>query len=35
MSTYVPEVGGSALSSRKQLVDRAAIQIVSMMEKGW
>jgi Lipopolysaccharide-assembly len=34
-ATYIPEVGGSVLAARKQLVDRAAIQIVSMMEKGW
>jgi hypothetical protein len=34
-ATYIPEVGGSLLAARKQLVDRAAIQIVSMMEKGW
>jgi hypothetical protein len=34
-ATYVPEVGGSLLAAQKQLVDRAAIQIVSMMEKGW
>jgi hypothetical protein len=34
-ATYVPEVGGTQLAAQKQLVDRAAIQIVSMMEKGW
>jgi hypothetical protein len=34
-ATYIPEVGGSLLAAQKQLVDRAAIQIVSMMEKGW
>jgi len=34
-STFVPELGGSLLAAQKQLVDRAAIQIVSLMEKGW
>ena len=34
-ATYVPELGGSQLAAQKQLVDRAAIQIVYMMEKGW
>jgi hypothetical protein len=34
-ATYIPELGGSNSAARKQLVDRAAVQIVSMMEKGW
>jgi hypothetical protein len=34
-TTYIPELGGSLVSAQKQLVDRTAIQIVSMMEKGW
>jgi hypothetical protein len=34
-ASYVPELGGTQLAAQKQLVDRAAIQIVSMMEKGW
>jgi hypothetical protein len=34
-ATYIPELGGSLLAAQKQLVDRTAIQIVSMMEKGW
>jgi hypothetical protein len=34
-ATYVPELGGSVTSAEKQLVDRLAIQIVSMMERPW
>jgi hypothetical protein len=34
-ATFIPEVGGSLLAAQKQLVDRTAIQIVSMMEKAW
>ena len=34
-ATFVPELGGSITSAQKQLVDRAAIQIVSMMERPW
>jgi hypothetical protein len=34
-ATYIPELGGSNASARQQLVNRAAIQIVSMMEKAW
>lgn len=30
---FVPELGGSVASAEKQLVDRLAVQIVSMMEK--
>lgn len=33
--SFVPEVGGSITSAFKENVDRAAIQIVSMMEKPW
>jgi hypothetical protein len=34
-ATFVPELGGSVASAEKQLVDRLAIQIVSMMERPW
>jgi hypothetical protein len=34
-ATFVPELGGTLVAAQKQLVDRTAIQIVSMMEKGW
>lgn len=34
-ATYVPELGGSVTSAEKQIVDRLAIQIVSMMERPW
>jgi hypothetical protein len=34
-ASFVPELGGSLLAAQKQLVDRTAIQIVSMMERGW
>jgi hypothetical protein len=34
-TTFVPELGGSITSAEKQLVDRLAIQIVSMMEQPW
>ena len=34
-ATFVPELGGSITTARKQLVDRTAIQIVSLMEKAW
>lgn len=30
---FIPELGGSVTSAEKQLVDRLAVQIVSMMEK--
>jgi hypothetical protein len=30
---FIPELGGSITSAEKQLVDRLAVQIVSMMEK--
>jgi len=30
---FVPELGGSVVSAEKQLIDRLAVQIVSMMEK--
>ncbi len=32
---FIPELGGSLAAAQRQLVDRTAIQIVSMMEKGW
>lgn len=34
-SNFVPELGGSLTTAEKQMVDRLAVQIVSMMEKGW
>jgi len=34
-ATFIPELGGSLLAAQKSLVDRTAIQIVSMMERGW
>lgn len=34
-ATFIPELGGSVTSAEKQLVDRLAIQIVSMMERPW
>jgi hypothetical protein len=34
-ATFIPELGGSVAAAQAQLVDRTAIQIVSMMEKGW
>lgn len=32
---FIPELGGSVTSAEKQLVDRLAVQIVSMMERSW
>jgi hypothetical protein len=32
---YIPEIGGTRLAANAALVNRTAIQIVSMMEKGW
>lgn len=32
MSNFVPELGGSITSSQKECCDRAAVQIISMME---
>ncbi len=32
---YIPELGGSRLAANAAMVNRTAIQIVSMMEKGW
>lgn len=34
-ATFIPELGGSITTARKQLVDRTATQIVSLMEQGW
>jgi hypothetical protein len=34
-ANFIPELGGSLAAANKQLVDRTAIQIVSMMEKSW
>jgi ribosomal protein L35AE/L33A len=35
MGTFIPELGGSMASAEKQMVDRLAVQIVSMMERPW
>jgi hypothetical protein len=35
VATYEPELGGSTQTAEKQVIDRVAVQIVSMMEKGW
>jgi len=35
VSSFIPEVGGSLTSAEKQMVDRMAVQIVSMMERPW
>ncbi|HEV3116019.1 MAG TPA: LPS assembly lipoprotein LptE [Gemmataceae bacterium] len=32
---FIPEIGGSLATAEKENVDRLAVQIVSMMEKGW
>jgi hypothetical protein len=32
---FVPEIGQSLTTAQKENVDRLAVQIVSMMEKGW
>ena len=32
---FIPELGSSITTARKQMVDRLAIKIVSMMEKPW
>lgn len=32
---FIPELGGSLTTAHKQLVDRTAVQIVSMMERPW
>jgi hypothetical protein len=34
-ATYHPELGGSTVSAEQQLINRMAIQVVSMMEKPW
>lgn len=34
-ANFIPELGGSLAAAQAQLVERTAIQIVSMMEKGW
>ena len=35
VSSFIPEVGGSLTTAEKQMVDRMAVQIVSMMERPW
>ena len=35
IATYEPELGGSNATAEQQLIDRAAVQIVNMMEKSW
>lgn len=34
-SNFIPELGGSLTSAEKQMIDRIAVQIVSMMERPW
>jgi hypothetical protein len=35
VANYEPELGGSNAVAQKVAIDRVAVQIVSMMEKGW
>jgi hypothetical protein len=35
VATFEPELGGSNATAEKQAIDRVAVQIVYMMEKGW
>ena len=35
VATYETELGGNNVTAEKQAIDRAAVQIVSMMEKPW
>lgn len=35
VATFEPELGGSNAAAEKQAIDRVAVQIVYMMEKGW
>jgi hypothetical protein len=35
MASFVPELGESLASAEKKMVDRLAVQVVSMMEKPW
>jgi hypothetical protein len=35
VSTYQPELGGSTALAEQTAINRAATQIISMMEKGW
>jgi hypothetical protein len=35
IADFIPEIGGSRATAEKRLVDRLAVQIVSMMEKPW
>jgi hypothetical protein len=35
IGSYVAELGGSVTTAEKQAIDRAATQIISMMEPGW
>ncbi len=32
---FIPELGGSVTSAEQQIIDRLAVQIVSLMEKPW
>jgi hypothetical protein len=32
---FIPELGGSITTAEKQMIDRIAVQIVSMMERPW
>jgi len=35
LAFFVPEIGGSLTTAEKEMVDKLAVQIVSMMEKPW
>jgi hypothetical protein len=35
VATFIPEIGSSLSSAEKEMVDKLAVQIVSMMEKPW
>jgi hypothetical protein len=35
VATFEPELGGSNATAEQQVIDRTAVQIVSMMEKSW
>jgi len=34
-ATFIPELGGSVVSAERLLINRLAVQIVSMMERSW
>jgi hypothetical protein len=35
LTTFIPEIGSSLSTAEKEMVDKVAVQIVSMMEKPW